>query len=265
MKTRIITGCLTGIVVILLIFANISVFDIAYIIASGVVMFELMHAGKNNTPAYAVNIIFTLLYAVFHAYMPEYMGCVLPLYIIAIFTVHILSYKMFPADKLFYSVFTFIYVNMLLSYLADIKHFEQKGSLMLLMFVATVVFSDTFAYFIGVTLGKHKLCPAISPKKTIEGSVGAFIGSILAAIICAFIYNQIDIPVNYIAAIIYGVICGGLSQIGDLVASSVKRFFDIKDFGDVLPGHGGIMDRLDSILFVAPVFYFFLTNFLLNG
>ena len=60
-------------------------------------------------------------------------------------------------------------------------------------------------------------------------------------------------------------ICGGLSQIGDLVASSVKRHFGIKDFGDVLPGHGGIMDRLDSILFVAPVFYFFLTNFLLNG
>ena len=265
MKTRIITGLLTGILVIFLIFSNIAVFDIAYIIASAVVMFELMHAGKNNAPAYVVNIIFTLLYSVLHSYLPEYMEYVLPLYVIAVFTVHILTYKKFAADKLFYSVFSFIYVNVLFAYIADIKHFEQSGALMLLMFVATVVFSDTFAYFLGVTMGKHKLCPDISPKKTIEGSVGAFLGAVISAVVCAFIYNNIGVSVNYLFAIIYGVICGGLSQIGDLVASSVKRHFGIKDFGDVLPGHGGIMDRLDSILFVAPVFYFFLTNFLLNG
>lgn len=265
MKTRIITGCLIGILVIFLIFSNIAVFDIAYIIASGVVMFELMHAGKNNVPAYAVNIVFTILYSLVHSYLPEYIGYILPLYLITVFTVHILAYRKFSADKLFYSVFAFIYVNVLFSYLADIKHFEQSGSLMLLMFVATVVFSDTFAYFIGVTMGKHKLCPDISPKKTIEGSVGAFMGAVISAVVCAFIYNKIGVSVNYLFAVVYGVVCGGLSQIGDLVASSVKRYFGIKDFGDVLPGHGGIMDRLDSILFVAPVFYFFLTNFLLNG
>lgn len=265
MKTRIITGCLVGILVIFLIFSNIAVFDIAYIMASGFVMFELMHAGKSNASAYAVNIVFSLAYSVIHIFLPEYTQYVLPAYVITLFTVHILTYSKFSADKLFYSLFAFVYANVLLSYLADIKHFGQNGSFMLLMFVATVVFSDTFAYFIGVTLGKHKLCPSISPKKTIEGSAGAFLGAVVSAVVCTVIYNRVGISVNYLYAIIYGIICGGLSQIGDLVASSVKRYFGIKDYGDVLPGHGGIMDRLDSILFVAPVFYFFLTNFLLNG
>lgn len=265
MKTRIITGCLVGIFVIFLIFSNIAVFDIAYIIASGIVMFELLHAGKTNMSAYVVNILSTIVYSVVRIYLPEFIGYVLPLYLIAIFTMHIFAYEKFSAEKLFYSVFTFVYVNILMSYLVSIKHFHESGSLMLLMFVATVVFSDTFAYFIGVTVGKNKLCPNISPKKTIEGSVGAFMGAVITAVVCAFVYNKMGISVNYLMAVVYGICCGGLSQIGDLVASSVKRHYEIKDFGDVLPGHGGIMDRLDSILFVAPVFYFFLSNFLLNG
>lgn len=265
MKTRIITGCLIGIFVIFFIFSNIAVFDIGYIVASGIVMFELMNAGKSTIPAYIVNILATLLYSVTCIYLPEFTGYVLPMYVIAVFTVHILAYGKFSADKLFYSVFTFVYVNILMSYLVRIKHFPEYSSFMLLMFVATVVFSDTFAYFVGVTVGKNKLCPRISPKKTMEGSLGAFAGAIIASIVCAYIYNKMNISVNYLMAVIYGICCGGFSQIGDLVASSVKRHFEIKDFGDVLPGHGGIMDRLDSILFVAPVFYFFLSNFLLNG
>ncbi len=265
MKTRIITGCLIGILVIFLIFSNITVFNIAYIAASAVIMFELLHAGESDISAYIVNILFTLLYVVTHAYFSEYQPYILPVYLLAIFTVHIFRFSKFTVNKLFYTVFTFVYVNVLISYLADIKYFANYGSFMLLMFVATVVFSDTFAYFIGVTWGKHKLCPHISPKKTIEGSVGAFLGAIIVSVLVAVIYNSINIPVSYIWAIIYGVVCGGISQIGDLLASSIKRYFDIKDYGDVLPGHGGIMDRLDSILLVAPVFYFFLSNFLYIG
>ena len=154
---------------------------------------------------------------------------------------------------------------MLLSYLADIKYFVNYGSYMLLMFVVTVVFSDSGAYFIGVTIGKHKLCPKISPKKTIEGSMGAFLGAIVSAIVMAIIYNSINIPVSYVWSIVYGIVCGGVSQIGDLLASSIKRYFEIKDYGDLLPGHGGIMDRLDSVILVAPVFYFFLVNFIYIG
>ena len=265
MKTRIITGCLIGILVIFLIFSNITVFNIAYIAASAVIMFELLHAGKSDVSAYSVNILFTLLYVLSHIYMQEYQIYVLPLYLLTIFTVHIFRYSKFTVNKLFYSVFTFVYVNVLLAYLADIKNFEHNGSFMLLMFVMTVVFSDTGAYFVGVTMGKHKLCPHISPKKTIEGSIGAFLGAVVAAVVVAIIYNNVNIPVSYMWTIIYGIVCGGISQIGDLLASSIKRYFEIKDYGDLLPGHGGIMDRLDSVILVAPVFYFFLTNFIYIG
>lgn len=265
MKTRIITGCLIGILVIFLIFSNMAVFNIAYIAASAVIMFELLHAGKSDVSAYVVNILFTLFYVISHAYLPEYQTYIVPVYLLAIFTVHIFRYSKFEVSKLFYTVFTFIYVNVLISYLADIKYFANYGSFMLLMFVASVVFSDTFAYFIGVTWGKHKLCPDISPKKTIEGSIGAFLGAVISSVIVAVIYNRINISVSYVWSIVYGIVCGGVSQIGDLLASSIKRYFEIKDYGDVLPGHGGIMDRLDSIILVAPVFYFFLVNFIYIG
>ena len=265
MKTRIITGCLIGILVIILIFSSVAVFNIAYIAASAVIMFELLHAGKTDISAYVVNILFTLLYVLSHIYMPQSQTYILPVYLLTIFTVHIFRYSNFSVNKLFYSVFTFVYVNMLLSYLADIKYFVNYGSYMLLMFVVTVVFSDSGAYFIGVTIGKHKLCPKISPKKTIEGSMGAFLGAIVSAIVMAIIYNSINIPVSYVWSIVYGIVCGGVSQIGDLLASSIKRYFEIKDYGDLLPGHGGIMDRLDSVILVAPVFYFFLVNFIYIG
>lgn len=261
------TGCLIGILVIFLIFSNISVFNIAYIGVSAIIMFELLHAGKSDISAYVVNILFTLMYVISHAYLPMYQQYVIPVYLLAIFTVHIFRYSKFEVNKLFYTVFTFVYVNVLISYLADIKYFANYGSYMLLMFVATVVFSDTFAYFIGVTWGKtrKKLCPDISPKKSVVGSYGAFLGAIVSSVIVAVIYNQINIHVSYVWSIVYGIVCGGVSQIGDLLASSIKRYFDIKDYGDVLPGHGGIMDRLDSVILVAPVFYFFLSNFLYIG
>ena len=113
--------------------------------------------------------------------------------------------------------------------------------------------TDTFAYFIGKKLGKHKLIPKISPNKTIEGSLGGILGSTIAITFYCIVFSldlKILIPVAIIGSI--------LSQIGDLFASSIKRYSNIKDFGDLIPGHGGIIDRLDSILFVAPTILCFM-------
>lgn len=117
--------------------------------------------------------------------------------------------------------------------------------------------SDTCAYFIGRRFGKHKLAPSISPKKTIEGSIGGIIGATLASIGFYYYFNLTSLTdiFTYVVFIIVAVI---LSQLGDLVASSIKRTFKIKDFGKIMPGHGGLLDRFDSVLIIIPLFYIFL-------
>ena len=114
--------------------------------------------------------------------------------------------------------------------------------------------SDTGAYFVGCKFGKHKLAPVISPKKTVEG----FLGGILSCVVCMLIYAAVlqfafDFCVNYFYAVIYGAIGSVVSVLGDLVFSVVKRQAGIKDYGKLMPGHGGVLDRFDSTVFVAPL------------
>ena len=102
------------------------------------------------------------------------------------------------------------------------------------------------AYFTGVTKGKHKLCPEISPKKTIEGAVGGIISSIVVTIVLALCFSK-----NLLAPMLLTIPLCALGMIGDLFASAIKRSVDLKDYGDLIPGHGGILDRFDSILIIA--------------
>lgn len=119
--------------------------------------------------------------------------------------------------------------------------------------------TDTFAYIAGNLFGKNKLCPKISPNKTIEGSVGGIIGSSALIIIFSLYFNLG--PLWQI--IILSIICSILAQLGDLVASRIKRLTGIKDYGFIMPGHGGALDRFDSIIFTAPVVYYYITSFLI--
>ena len=119
--------------------------------------------------------------------------------------------------------------------------------------------SDVFAYFTGSFIGKHKIVPHISPKKTWEGCIGgAVFTSLITALFFAFImYDIIDVGISYTMyitfAALFGFVLSCVSQLGDWLASSIKRMVDIKDFGKLMPGHGGIMDRFDSAFFTLPV------------
>lgn len=135
---------------------------------------------------------------------------------------------------------------------AGIGHGEHGAWLML--FVAVCVWAtDTFAYFVGRFLGRHKLAPQLSPGKTIEGSIGGLLGAILVG--AGFGYWIHLPPLHGIAV---GALAGVMGQVGDLFESALKRELGIKDFGRVLPGHGGALDRFDSLLFVAPLAYLYL-------
>lgn len=134
---------------------------------------------------------------------------------------------------------------------------DQAGpySNMVWLIVITAFGTDIMAYFSGYLLGKHKLCPKISPKKTIEGSLGGILGSV----ILSGLFGYFFMPEVLVHCIIIGVLGGIVSQFGDLTASIFKRKMGIKDYGNLIPGHGGILDRFDSVLFTGPMVYYYIT------
>lgn len=157
------------------------------------------------------------------------------------------------------SILGFLYVGILFSFIPMVSDKTNGQYLVWLIFIGSWM-ADTLAYYSGKYLGKKKLCPEVSPNKTIAGSVGGFIGSIIGCGIYGYI---IQIDIQLIHFILIGALCGIMGQLGDLVASSIKRYVGIKDYSNLIPGHGGILDRFDSILFNSLVVFYYLT-FIVN-
>ena len=141
----------------------------------------------------------------------------------------------------------------LLSALVRLRVMENGQFYILVAFLLTMV-PDSGAYFAGMAFGKHKLAPIISPKKTVEGAVGGVLATVAAMLLyCLVLQFAFKFKVNYVYAVLYGVLGAGGSILGDLTFSVIKRQTKIKDYGNLLPGHGGILDRFDSTVVVAPL------------
>ena len=169
-------------------------------------------------------------------------------------------------DSLMSTVFPMLYPGLFFSLIITLQDLDTRFSstlaLVLAFFIASV--NDTFALFIGLRFGKHRLSPEISPKKSVEGSIAGLISSVGFAMLVPIVATaiapqaaaQVALPPLWSFGVL-GLIAGGLSQIGDLVASLVKRHCGIKDFGTIFPGHGGMLDRMDGILFCGVACYVF--------
>lgn len=166
------------------------------------------------------------------------------------------------------TIFSMIYPMALVSLaFALSREFPCGGTFAISFAIFLPVFSDTFAYLVGSTLGKRKLCPSISPKKTVAGAIGGLLGSVLCAVTFFLLFDLYAvIPVGYVSFsdsvavravvfVVLGIVGGVLAEIGDLAASRIKRTMNIKDFGNIFPGHGGVLDRLDSIMFTLVMFF----------
>ena len=181
--------------------------------------------------------------------------------------IYVLSYVMLKKNTVkvsemltFYALF--VYIVGCFSSIVLVRYGADGDFMYMLVFLGAWI-CDSFAYFVGKFFGKHKLIPEISPKKTIEGSIGGIVFTVISFVIFGLIVNNgFDAGINYIQLCILAVILSIVSQFGDLIASTVKRQYDIKDYGNLFPGHGGILDRFDGVMLTAPTL--FMTNIVLN-
>lgn len=182
------------------------------------------------------------------------------LYVPAFMLIYVCQFPNYKAGQLMEAYFEFIYAPILLSFLFLIR--GTWGPYMLGLVFLCSWGSDTCAYCAGILFGKHKMTPRLSPKKTIEGAIGGIAGAaLLFALYIHYIvnvYSGYKITLSFVAAMIFGALGAVVSMIGDLAASAIKRDYNIKDYGKLIPGHGGIMDRFDSVIIVTPFIYFYL-------
>lgn len=263
-----VTRCISG--AVLVVIALVTILSGGYILAgtllaiSCVAFYELskvcnIHGQKKcnalETVSY-IAIIFLYIITVMTNDITALL-CWMILLILAVLGVYVFTFPKFHASQIMADVFCVLYAPLMFSFIYRIRMTEYGIYLVWMVFVGSWI-SDTFAYFTGMLLGKHKLAPILSPKKSIEGSIGGIMGSALAgALFGYFITGRVDQSVNLVAiCAVLGALGSVISQIGDLAASGIKRNYEIKDYGKLIPGHGGIMDRFDSVIVTAPILYF---------
>lgn len=186
--------------------------------------------------------------------------------LLALLVLFVFTYPRYKVKDVMVVLFGLVYVTIMLSFMFLVRVLEGGSYLVWLIFVSAFG-NDTMAYCTGLLLGKHKLCPVLSPKKSIEG----FIGGIVFAGIFGAIYGLIfgsHLTLFNAPWLSCGILClvaGAISVVGDLAASGIKRDYGIKDYGNLIPGHGGILDRFDSIIITAPIVFFMVMLLSITG
>ena len=271
MKTRVISGAFIAIFTLLIVWFGGLVTTLALGVISIIGYIELCRATKvcDKKP----NILMILTFAGIVAYYAlSYMGndsiflfLTVALMMIVHMAVYVIAYPKYHANQIMHSYFSFVYCPIMLSFVLHTRMLSNYmdtlnyniGFFLVWMIFIAAWFSDTFAYFTGVLFGKHKIFPVLSPKKTVEGCIGGVVGAGIGGLVYAIIlYNCGVLGGEYIIYfLIIGLIGSVVGQIGDLAASAIKRNYEIKDYGNLIPGHGGIMDRFDSIIFTSMLIY----------
>lgn len=252
MKTRIISGLIGIILLIAVVYIGSPIYNLAVLGLTLIALHEYRNTVniiKDRKIPYAMNILYavTLFFLMFFK-KEEFFLLSLFIYLILNFCEYVLDSEVKTKD-LALSLLGGFYIVFFMSYL---YYFADSYRIWYVFLIASG--SDTFAYFIGRTFGKHKLAPNLSPKKTIEGFAAGIIGGVALGVLFASKFDpNYKVEIGIMAAIV-----SLLSVFGDIFASKIKRETGIKDYGNIMPGHGGILDRFDSIIFTAPVVYYFM-------
>ena len=188
--------------------------------------------------------------------------CIVALFMAEMFC-YVAAFPKYQASQVMAAVFSFLYAPVLLSFVYLTRECETGIYLVWLILISSWG-CDTCAYCVGMLIGKHKMSPKLSPKKSVEGAIGGVAGAaLLTALYCFIFRSQMNLTGTEIGILaVIAAVAGLISMVGDLTASAIKRFFDIKDYGHLIPGHGGIMDRFDSMIITAPIIYFLAYHFI---
>ena len=262
--TRVASGVIgAALLILIILYTRAWAFNIVVSIACIVSLYELVTTlGHNKKPQLAVIEYAFAVILLIILFLTKDSGIFLMPVLVA-YAMLLLISAIFWHEKIKFgdvsaAFFVLIYSVMFLYHIALIREMENGKLLVFLPFLCAWM-PDTFAYFSGLLFGKHKLCPNISPKKTVEGAIGGVIGCIIITMLFGLVANSVyGREVSYVLLLVLAVFCSVIAQLGDLSASLIKREYGVKDFGNLIPGHGGILDRIDSLIFVAPLVYYFL-------
>lgn len=220
---------------------------------------------KGHKPIKSIGYLFTVVYYsclygthISQFNIQEIINFIFIAFVITLFVVMVIVYPKYSIQDIMITILGFIYISLFFSYIVLVRE-QGDGNWLVWIIFLSAWGSDTFAYFTGKFLGRHYLVPKLSPRKTVEGAVGGSIGGGILCLVYGVILQEflhILIPFPLIYLFLLGAGMAILSQFGDLAASAMKRAVGLKDFGSIIPGHGGILDRFDSILFTAPFVYY---------
>lgn len=262
-----VTRLISGIVLVALMLATIipggNILFVANMLISLVGVYELYKVLglEKSLPGITGYVATIAYYALLFTGKTQYITILFVVFLIALLAQYVFMFPEYKTEQISNAIMCMLYAGVLLSYIYLVREGNNGAYTVWLIFLCSWA-SDTCAYAVGVAFGKHKMAPVLSPKKSIEGAVGGVVGAaVLGAIYAAVFIDKIQMDH---AVIVFAVICavGALiSMVGDLAASAIKRNHNIKDYGKLIPGHGGIMDRFDSVIYVAPIIWMLLQIF----
>lgn len=267
MKTRIISAIVgIALCVLVLVFGEMNsiVVNIALSIICALCVYEFLSA-SSSIKKYVLSIaciLFSFLFVLLS--YSKALVIVSLVFIVYVFVVMIFNHKTIKPLEIFYCFAGSVFLSMSFGALSYTACKDNKYTAFWCVLILAVPWlADTAAYFVGSAMGKTKLCPEISPKKTVEGAVGGILGGIIGSMLVGLLFMLIykEAHINFWALLIIGVVNSILSILGDLTFSVNKRFWDIKDYGSIMPGHGGALDRFDSVIF-SSLFVFALSQFI---
>lgn len=260
--TRLISGIILVILALLIVGRGGALLFLASAVISCIGLFELYRVTKME-----VRLLGAVGYAAALAYyglvwfhQEQFVMLVAVSALMLFMTIYVVTFPKYGTEQVTVAFFGIFYVAVMFSYLYQTRMMADGKYLVWLIFLSSWG-CDTCAYCVGMLFGRHKLAPVLSPKKSIEGAVGGVVGAALLGFLYALFFGgyMAEVKNPKVACALACGIAAVISQIGDLAASAIKRNHGVKDYGHLIPGHGGVLDRFDSMLFTAPAIYFALT------
>ena len=263
-RTRFLSGMILLAITIIIVVLGGDFLFAALLILSMIGMMELYRVVKVNLKlcgfiGYLAGMIYFIL---LYFDLLQYQRMLSILFLMLLMVTYVIAFPKYSTEQIALAFMGLFYVSIMLSYIYRVRMLDDGLIIVWLIFIGAWG-SDTCAYLVGMLIGKHKFAPVLSPKKSIEGCIGGILGAgLLGAAYAAVVQRLltgIDNPILVFALI--GAASSVISQVGDLAASAIKRNHDVKDYGNLIPGHGGVLDRFDSIIFTAPIVYYMATLF----